>query len=53
MDISEIQQAIDLHCLRRARRLCKIYAEMAGGTEEDTEQLCKELKDKSGLDKLR
>lgn len=53
MDTSEIQHAIDLHCPRRARHLCKIYAEMMGGTEEDTEQLYKELKAKFGLEKLK
>lgn len=53
MDISEIQHAIDIHCPRRARHLCKIYAEMAGGTEEETERLYKELKDNFGLEKLK
>jgi hypothetical protein len=53
MDTSEIQYAIDIHCPRRARHLCKIYAEMMGGTEEETERLYKELKDKFGLDKLK
>lgn len=53
MDTSEIQRAIDLHCPRRARHLCKIYAEMAGGTEEDTEQIYEELKAKFGLEKLK
>ena len=53
MGISEIQHAIDIHCPRRARHLCKIYAEMMGGTEEETEQLYEELKDKFGLDRLK
>ena len=53
MDTSEIQHAIDLHCRRRARHLCKIYAEMMGRTEEDTEQIYEELKAKFGLEKLK
>lgn len=53
MNISDIQHAIDLHCPRRARHLCKIYAEMMGGTEEDTEQLYEELKEMFELDKLK
>lgn len=53
MNINDIQRAIDLHCPRRARHLCKIYAEMIGGTEEDTEHIYNELKSKFGLDKLK
>ena len=53
MDISEIRHAIDLHCPRRARHLCKIYAETEGGTEEDTRLLYKELIAKFGLEKLK
>lgn len=53
MNTSDIQRAIDLHCPRRARHLCKIYAEMMGVTEEDTERLYEELKEKFGLDKLK
>ena len=49
----DIETALKLHCYRRARHLCKIYAEMMGGTEEDTEQLYDELKAKFGLKKLK
>ena len=53
MDTSEIQHVIDLHCPRRARHLCKLYAEMMGLEEEETEQLYEALKEKFGLDKLK
>ena len=53
MNINDIQRAIDIHCPRRARNLCKIYAEMMGETEEDTEHLYEELKAKFGLEKLK
>ena len=53
MNINDIQHAIDIHCPRRARHLCKIYAEMTGGTEEEAEQLYEELKEKFGLNKLK
>lgn len=53
MNVSDIQHAIDIHCPRRARHLCKIYAEMMGEKEEDTERIYEELKAKFGLEKLK
>ena len=53
MDIQDIQRALYLHCRRRARHLCRIYAEeQCDGTREDFERIYSETKQLFGLDKM-
>ena len=53
MDINDIQHALDLHCRRRARHLCRIYAEeRSDDTREDFERIYNETKQLFGLDKM-
>lgn len=53
MEINDIQTALDLHCRRRARHLCRIYAEeQSDGTREDFERIYNETKQLFGLDNI-
>ena len=53
MDIQDIQRALDLHCRRRARHLCRIYAEeQSDGAREEFERIYNETKKLFGLDKM-
>lgn len=53
MDIKDIQQAIDMRCRRRARHLCKIYAEeQSGGLRSEYERIYAETKSFFGLNNI-
>lgn len=42
-EIKEVKDALAIHCKRRARHLCKLYAEAHGKTEDDRKQIYSEL----------
>lgn len=50
VDYSIIRDAIGKHCPRRARHLCKIYAEEhCDGTKDDFERIYKDALNRFGL----
>lgn len=42
-EIKEVKDALAIHCKRRARHLCKLYAEAHGKTEDERKQIYSEL----------
>lgn len=48
-EIKEVKDALAIHCKRRARHLCKLYAETHGKTEDERKQIYAELKVYYGL----
>lgn len=53
VDYAEIKGALDRRCPRRARHLCRIYAEEhCDGTRDGFRQLYQETKRRFGLDSL-
>jgi hypothetical protein len=53
VDYEDIKDSLDRRCPRRARHLCKIYAEEhACGDSEDFQRIYAETKRRFGLDSL-
>lgn len=53
VDYDTIRKAIAMRCLRRARHLCRIYAEEhCDGTRDGFNSLYQETKRRFGLDSL-
>lgn len=48
-EIKEVKDALAIHCKRRARHLCKLYAETHGKTKDERKQIYAELKVYYGL----
>ena len=48
----EIEAALKLHCRRRARHLCKIFAETFGADPDDKKIMYNEMKVRYGLQDL-
>ena len=48
-EIKEVKDALAINCKRRARHLCKLYAETHGKTEDERKQIYAELKVYYGL----
>ena len=51
-NFKDIETALKLHCYRRARHLCKIYAEVHETDRQRQKMLYDELKVRYGLEKL-
>jgi hypothetical protein len=50
--IKDIEDALMIHCRRRARHLCKIYADEHGTDVQECKMMYSELKVRYGLENL-